>query len=188
MKTTTFFDGVLVALVSSFIGSVSYFVLSALFADAIVMRLIISGLSTAYIIYLLNRSNERVGRITVLAIWSVITITSWFIWPPAVLFVLINLGAIWLIRCLYFYSSLFSSLADLGLTLLSIAIALWTASHTNSLFLTLWCFFLTQALFVMIPRSMKSSKNTSSNLNKEADFQHAYRVAEAAVQKLYSNH
>jgi len=188
MKTATFVEGIFVALVSSFIGSVTYFSLSLLFADSVVIRLIISGLSLAYILYLLTRSNERIGRITVIVLWSIITMTTWFFWPPVIVFIVIHLGSIWLVRSLYFYSSLFSSLADLSLNILSIAIALWTASHTGSLFLTLWCFFLTQALFVMIPTSIKpSTNNNSSNLNSEDDFQRAYRVAQSAVRKLATN-
>jgi len=184
MKTTTFFDGVLVALVTSLVGSASHYVLSSLFADNLVIRFLISSLTLAYILYLLNRSNEKTGRITVIATWSVITILTWLVWPPAPLFILINLAAIWLIRSLYFYSSLFSSLADLALTTISIVVAFWAASHTDSLFLSLWCFFLTQALFVLIPSSMKASKPNTNATNHNADFQHAYQVAEAAVQKL----
>jgi len=184
MKTTTFFDGVIVALVSSFVGSAAYYVLSSVFADNLVIRLLISGLTLAYVIYLLNRSNEKVGRITVITAWSVITIITWVVWPPAPLFILINLGAIWLIRSLYFYSSLFSSFADLVLTAISIAIAFWAASHTGSLFLSLWCFFLTQALFVLIPSSMKSTQNNTASTNTDTNFQHAYQAAETAVQKL----
>ena len=188
MKKATFVEGIFVALISSFIGSVAYFTLSLLFADSIIIRLIISGLSLAYILYLLTRSNEHIGRITVIVLWSIITTTTWFFWPPAIAFIVIHLGAIWLVRSLYFYSSIFSSLADLCLNVLSIAIALWTASHTGSLFLTLWCFFLTQALFVMIPTSIKpSTNNNSSNLNSEDDFQRAYRVAQSAVRKLSTN-
>ena len=52
MKTATFLEGITVALISSFIGSVAYFALSLLFADSVVIRLIISGLSLAYILYL----------------------------------------------------------------------------------------------------------------------------------------
>jgi hypothetical protein len=186
MKNLTFLNGVFVALISSFIGSLAYFILSSLFADNVVIRLVISGLSTAYIFYLLNKSNERLGRIIVVTIWSVITISTWLFWPPAAFFVLIHLVSIWLIRSLYFYSSLFSSLADLALIILGVAVAFWTASHTNSLFLTIWCFFLSQALFVMIPRSMKTSKTKTSINNSAADFQHAYRAAESAVRKLSS--
>lgn len=183
MKNTTFFDGILVALVTSLVGTAAYYSLSWLLADNIVIRLLISGLGLVYVLYLLNRSNEKIGRITVIAAWSVITIVTWLVWPPAPLFILINLAAIWLIRSLYFYSSLFSSLADLALMATSIAIAFWSGSHTGSLFLTLWCFFLTQALFVFIPSSIKSTKN-SSVANKNSDFKHAFKTAEAAVQKL----
>jgi hypothetical protein len=188
MKTATFIEGVFVALVSSFIGSVAYYILSSLFADSVVIRLIISGISFAYILYLLTRSNERLGRITVITLWSIITIITWFFWPSTIVFILIHLGSIWLVRSLYFYSSLFSSLADLCLNVVSIAITFWTASYTGSLFLTLWCFFLIQALFVMIPTSIKpSTHTTSSNLNNEADFQRAYRIAQSVVRKLSTN-
>ncbi|OUR73612.1 hypothetical protein A9Q78_02760 [Methylophaga sp. 41_12_T18] len=184
MKKTTFFDGVLVALVTSLVGSASYYVLSSLFADNLVIRFLISGITLAYILYLLNRSNEKTGRITVISAWSVITIIIWLVWPPAPLFILINLASLWLIRSLYFYSSLFSSLADLALTAISIVVAFWVASHTDSLFLSLWCFFLTQALFVLILSSMKNSRRNTDTATNNSDFQHAYQVAEAAVQKL----
>jgi hypothetical protein len=187
MKTTTFIDGVVVALVSSLVGTAVYYVLSSMFADNLVIRLLISGLTLTYVLYLLNRSNEKIGRITVIAAWSVITIITWLVWPSAPIFILINLAVIWLIRSLYFYSSLFSSFADLVLTAISIAIAFWAASHTGSLFLSLWCFFLTQALFVLIPSSMKATQMKTAATNSNTDFNHAYKTAEAAVQKLSTN-
>jgi len=187
MKTITFPDGVLVALLSSLVGTVTFYGLSSFFGDNIAIRFVISGLSLVYILYLLRKSNERIGRILVVVTWIVITLISWALWTPAVLFVLTNLAMIWLTRSLYFYSSLFSSLTDLGLTALSVVIALWAATQSNNLFLTIWCFFLTQALFVMIPSSIKTNKNPTKIYSKEADFQHAYRVAESAVRKLSVN-
>ena len=184
MKTSTLFEGIIVALVGSFVGSVLYFALSSLFSDSFLIRLLISGLSFGYIVYLLSRSKERIGRITVITVWSVMVIALWLIWPPVTLFILMHLVAIWLVRSLYFYSSLFSSLADLALNGFSDAIALWAASHTGSLFLTIWCFFLTQALFILIPTGIKKTTSTISN---EDDFQHAYRAAETAVRKLSTN-
>jgi uncharacterized membrane protein YuzA (DUF378 family) len=187
MKTITFPDGVLVALLTGLVGTVTFYGVSSVFGDNIAIRFIISGLTLVYILYLLRKSNERIGRVLIVTAWTVITFISWAIWIPPVLFVLTNLAMIWLTRSLYFYSSLFSSLADLGLTALSVVIALWAATHSNNLFLTIWCFFLTQALFVMIPSSIKTSKKPTVILNKEADFQHAYRVAESAIRKLSIN-
>ncbi len=67
------------------------------------------------------------------------------------------------------------------------ATAVWAISHTASPFLALWCFFLTQALFILIPRRLNSAINTANQQDSEINFQQSYRVAEAAVMKL-SNH
>jgi hypothetical protein len=188
MKSSTLFEGIVVALIGSFIGSIIYYALSSLFSDSFLIRLLISGLSFGYILYLLNRSKERIGRITVIAVWSVSVISLWFIWPPITLFILMHVIAIWLVRSLYFYSNLFSSLADLALNGLSIAIAFWAAGHTGSLFLTIWCFFLTQALFVLLPTSIKkSTPDSAMSFKNEDEFQKSYRAAEAAVRKLSTN-
>jgi len=184
MKSSTLFEGIVVALIGSFVGSVVYFALSSLFSDSLLIRLLISVLNFAYIIYLLKRSRDRIGRITVIAAWSVMTISLWVLWPSITLFILLHLIAVWLIRSLYFYSSIFSSLADLALNGLSIAIAFWAASHTGSLFLTIWCFFLTQSLFVLIPSNIRENTKPTSSLNNEDKFQYSYRAAEAAVRKL----
>jgi len=92
---------------------------------------------------------------------------------------------VWLVRSLYFYSSLVSALADLALNGSSLLIAFAVASHTDSLFLTLWCFFLMQALFVLIPKSIANPKASSSSTpNNEDDFQHSFQAAQAAIQQL----
>jgi len=185
MKKTTLFEGILVALISSLIGSVAYFALSSIFSDTFLIRLLITGLGFAYSLYLLSRSKERIGRVIITVAWTVIVILLWFFWPPITIFFLIHLLMIWLLRCLYYYSSLFASLADFALNGISVATAFWAASHSGSLFLTLWCFFLTQALFVFIPSNLKHSRrNKSSALDNETDFQNAYRTAEAAIAKL----
>ena len=184
IKNATFFEGIMIAIISSFIGSIAYFALSTIFSDSIIIRLLISGFGLAYLLYLLSRSRERIGRISVILIWSVMVITLWFFWPPITLFILFHMIAIWLVRSLYFYSSLFSALADLSLHGLSIAAAFWAASHTGSLFLTIWCFFLTQALFVLIPTQLSSKSNKSIPINNDAQFQRAYQAADAAVRKL----
>ncbi|NOQ94317.1 MAG: hypothetical protein GQ547_06745 [Methylophaga sp.] len=184
MKQATFFEGVFIALIVGFISSVLLFTLSSFFPTNILIRFLISGISFAYLLYLLTRSNERVGRVSVVTIWFISMTTLWFSWPPITLFILGHLLSIWLVRSLYFYSSLISSFADLALNSISVVIAFVVASHTNSVFLTLWCFFLIQALFVMIPRSIqKSTSNTSTPFNND-DFQHSYRAAEAAVRQL----
>jgi hypothetical protein len=130
-----------------------------------------------------------VGRVTVVAGWILVTGVTWFIAPPLLLFVLVQLGLIWLIRSLYFYSSVLSALADLGLNGLSLAAAVWAAGQTGSVLLSLWCFFLVQALFVAIPtRLSRGNREKPGGPEKEDRFQRAHRAAETAVRKLSSIH
>lgn len=186
----SFTQGIIVALVASLIGSITHFTLSGFFSITVIAELLVSGLSLAYILYLLSKSKERIGRVSTVLVWSVITIVLWLSEPALSIFVLINLMMIWLARSLYFYSSLLSSGLDLILTVFSFATAIWAFAHTGSLFLTLWCFFLMQALFIFIPvkigggQMKDTNANNDQNENIEANFQRAYRDAEAAVRKL----
>jgi hypothetical protein len=187
MKKVTFWDGVVIALLGSVIGSIGFFTLSFLFSEDCAFRLLISGLAFAYILYLLSRSQERIGRITVMSIWFMLLVMLWLFYLPLTLFVIVHVLAIWLVRSLYCYAGLFSSLADLGLNTLSISSAFWTLHHTGSLFLTFWCFFLVQALFVYIPTGIKRpALDKAAMPNSASDFKRAYQTAEAAVRKLSS--
>jgi hypothetical protein len=186
MKKVRFWEGVVVALIGSAFGSIGFFGLSFLFSEDGAIRLLISGLAIAYIIYLLSRSQERIGRITAILIWFILLVMLWLFYPPLTLFVVFHVLAIWLVRSLYCYASLFSSLADLVLNALSIASAFWALHHTSSLFLTFWCFFLVQALFVYIPTGgiKHPTLDKAAIPNSESDFKRAYQTAEAAVRKL----
>ncbi len=189
MKQPTLKEGIVIALLASFIGSIGYLTLSSLFSDSFVVRFLISSFSFLYLLYLLSRSKERMGRFTTVVIWAIVSLIVWISWPAITLFVLINLSLIWLVRSLYFYSSVLSSLADLLLNAFSMATAVWAFSHTSSLFLAIWCFSLVQALFVLIPHRVAqnpSSKKPSSppSSSHTAEFQQAYHDAKVAVQKL----
>ena len=163
MKTATFFEGVGFALLASIIGSVSYFALSLLLPESLIIRLLISAFTIVYLVYLFSRTRERVGRATIMLLCLMLIAALWVLSPPLSLFLMAPVFAIWLTRSLYFHSSLFSALADLGLTAFSLAAAFWACHHTGSLFLSLWCFFLVQALFVFIPSTKKPASPRPSN-------------------------
>lgn len=189
MKQPTFLEGVSVALAMGIAGGALYAALTTLLPAGTVLRLLIAGTGLGYIVYLLSRSRERIGRITVLAAWGLLATAAWFSSPPLLLYLVVHLGAIWLIRSLYFYSSVLSALADLALNGLALAAATWAVTRTGSVFLGIWSFFLMQALFVGIPDSMRRRTCTHASRHVRADrFQHAHRVAEAAVRKLSSIH
>ncbi len=182
MKTASFNEGLVFALVSSLAGSVIYYLFSAFVADSYLFRLLISLGSFAYIFYLLSRSQTAIGRLSAMGIWAVISALMWFYWPPAAVFILVHISLIWIIRSLYFYSSLISALADLGLNLLSISVAYWAALQTGSLFLSIWCFFLSQAMFVAIPKNLLATNKPKAVADDR--FMRSQRAAEAAIAKL----
>ena len=181
MKQPTFMEGVTVALAASLLGSVLTTSFTSFSGSGWVPRLLIAALGFGYIVYLLGRSHERVGRITTLAIWATLAGTIWLLEPSLPTYVVMHIGLIWLVRSLYFYSSMFSAFIDLGLNGLSLAAAIWAAHRTGSTFLSIWCFFLIQALFVYIPTSM--SRQGHADLEAEHRFERAYQAAETALRK-----
>ena len=189
MKRPTFLEGVGVAIAASVAGGVLFTVLASIFAGGAVMKLMIAAIGLAYVIYLLRRSRERVGRVAVLTLWLVAAAALWLLSPALPLYLAMHVGMIWLIRSLYFYSSVLSSLADLGVNGLSIAAAIWAGLHTGSVFLSIWCFFLVQALFVAIPAGMdKLGPKTEAGHYADDHFEQAHRAAEAALRKFSSSY
>ena len=81
MKRPGFFEGVAVAAIASLAGGACYVALTTLFSSTAVLRFVVAGLALAYITYLLSRNEERVGRITVIALWLPAACVLWFIEP-----------------------------------------------------------------------------------------------------------
>ena len=187
MKMPSFLEGATVALIASLVGWVGSIALTTVYAGGTVMRLIVAGLALAYIFYLLSRSHERIGRFTILIAWLALAVVIWLFSPSLSVYLLAHVGLIWLIRSLYFYSSFLPAIIDLGLNGLCLATAFWAFSQSNSLFLSIWCFFLTQALFVSIPNHL-GKENSAARLKSPQDdyFEQAHQVAEAALRKFTS--
>jgi hypothetical protein len=185
MKRPNFLEGTVVGVIASIAASALFATLVWFFNPANVLELIVTGISFGYILYLLARSNEKTGRVVVLTAWSIIATLAWMLSLPLTLFIFVHVTLLWLVRSLYFYSSLLSSLIDMGLTGLSLAVALWAGMHTSSLFLSIWCFFLIQALFVTIPARINRPTTTQFiTPEREDTFESAHRSAETALRQL----
>ena len=155
------------------------------------LRSTIALLGFAYVLYLIGKSGERVGRVTTIAFWVVATAAIWLAGVPLGAFVLAHVGLVWLIRSLYYYSGVLPALVDLGLSVLGTTFAVWAAQRTGSAWLALWCFFLAQTFFVLIPASL--SAHTQPRLDADDglgddNFNRAQRAAEAAVRRLSGAH
>jgi hypothetical protein len=186
MKRPTFLHGVFVAAVLAFIASAFIAALTPFIGVGSVVRMLIPAVALAYVFYLLRASDERIGRITTISLWSVLAVVTWWISPPLPFYVLIHVGAIWLVRSLYFYSGALPALIDLGLSALSISAFIWAVSRTGSVFLATWCFFLVQALFVAIPAIFKK-RTREINAADNGSFERASRQADKAL-RLLINH
>jgi hypothetical protein len=187
MKRPGFLHGVVVAAVFGFFASAVVATLTPFVGFGSVIRLVIPALGLAYLLYLMSRSKERLGRVTTLSVWSALAIVTWWVAPPFPLYLLIHIAAIWLIRSLYFYSGVLPALMDLGLNALSISAAVWAITRSGSVFLATWCFFLVQALFVAIPPTIRRKTKPVRNTAVENEtFEQARRQADAALRQLFT--
>lgn len=188
MKRPPFFEGVAVAAAASTAGAVLFGALTIAFTAGPVLRLLVAGISLAYVIYLLSRSGERVGRIAVVSLWMVTALAIWWLSPSFPAYLLLHVAVIWVVRSLYFHSSMFGSVADLGISVLALAAGISGGLYTGSVFLGLWCFFLTQALFVIIPVDFGPRGTRGANTPAAHDrFEAAHRTAESALRKFSSS-
>ncbi len=189
MKRPGFLQGVGVALVAALLGEVVFVALAPMVGSVTALHLVIAAASFSYIVYLLRCSGVRLGRLTTLLGWLLVTVTTAWMAPPLMLYLLVHVAMVWLVRSLYFYSSLLPALADLGLNFIAVAAVVWATVQSGSLMLALWCFFLLQALFVTLPRSMdKAAVKATGIAAEENRFEQAQRTAQAALRKLSSVH
>jgi hypothetical protein len=180
MKRPTFFEGVLVALVMSLVGSVLFTILSPLMGGEGVLRWLIAGMSLGYVVYLLKRSHEPVGRLTMVLGWTLLATVIGFFKLSLPVYLIVHLLGVWLIRSLYFYAGLLPALFDLGLSALSLATGFWAFFHSGSLFLSIWCLLLVQALFVAIPINIRSNATETESQSVSGErFEQAHRSAQS---------
>lgn len=185
MARPKFMKGVVVGLGLCLAASVAHPVLYSLFPWSTASRLLTALVCGGYVTFLLSQTAHPSGRITTAVLWLVLAATGGlFGWPPY-LYLISQLFAIWLIRALYFHSSVLTAGADLGLVVVGAGAAFWAFLHTGSLFLTLWCFFLVQALFALVPSWWRRRTHSDLSASPTPDnFDQARRQAEAALNQL----
>jgi hypothetical protein len=183
-RQPSFARGLGAAFVLAIAGGAVLAALAPWFGFGTALRAVIALVGFAYVLYVIGSSGERVGRITTIACWCAIAIGAWLVGLPFVGYVLVHVGLVWLVRSLYHYSGLLPALADLALSLLGVAFGAWAAQRTGSVWLALWCFFLVQAFYALIPATL--SKRGAAATETEDAFAHAHRAAESAVRRLMS--
>jgi hypothetical protein len=180
MNAAGFWRGTLAALVLSAGGALAFTALAPLTGSGLGLKLVSLALSAAYLSWLLGRHEARAGRVASLTAWCLTAALLLAVDPALWTWVFVQAGLTWLLRCLYVHDSLPGALMDAGLNGLALAAAIATAAHTHSLFLSLWCFFLLQALYVLIPGA-RARRGTTGDRHA---FEHAERAAESALHRL----
>jgi hypothetical protein len=184
MTRPTFLEGVGFALAASIGGSIVHTGLSAV-AGGGQLRLVVTGVALAYVLYLLARAPGQVGRVTAIVAWCIAAVGLWLVTPPLAVFLLAHVGLIWLVRSLFYRSGVLSALVDLALGVAALAAGVWAVMHSGSVLLGLWCFFLVQSGFVAIPNGLWRPRRDDV-APPDDGFERAHRVAEAAVRRLSS--
>ena len=185
MKTPSLFEGIVVAIVASLGGGRLTAMLPIVTSEYNGIRILLSVLAAGYLFYLMKRSNERTGRVVLIVIWLTVTLASLLLGVSLIWFGLIQIASVWIIRSLYFHASILPALLDLALVAFGLVTAVWAILQTGSVMTAIWCFFLCQSLFVLIPTFRHRRHSQDFSIPVEQDrFQSAHRVALEAVRKL----
>jgi hypothetical protein len=171
-----------VGLILSLCGAAALSVLAPVLFAGYALRAVIAIVAFAYVLYLIGKSGERVGRVTTVVCWLAVALGAAAAGLPLAAYVLVHVGLIWLVRSLYYYSGVLPALADFGLGLLGAVFAVWAAQRTGSAWLAFWCFFLTQSFHVLIPQSLSSRESQAHRADDS--FNRAHRMAEEAIRRL----
>jgi hypothetical protein len=181
MSAPGFWRGVAVALALSVVGAVVYTALAPVLGSGVVLRYLVAGLGAAYLALLLRELGARIGRVVVVAGWLAVTFALVAFDPSIWVWLLAQATLIWLVRSLYRYDGLPSAFADAALSAFAVMAAIATAAYTRSAFLTLWSFFLVQALYVLIGAGRDSRQADADGADA---FGEAHRSAETALRRL----
>ena len=172
--TLAFLVSVMIAAFTPFVGLLS------------VVRFAIPLTALLYVIFLFRQSEEKTGRIVMLVTWFLFAATTWWLAPSLAIYLIAHIFAVWLIRSLYFYTGFLPATLDLGLSLVSLSAFAWGLERTGSVFLAVWCLFLVQALFVLIPRSVSSRRNKVKFESGSDAFVRARQQADKALQQIFT--
>jgi hypothetical protein len=183
MNRPTLAQGIFTALVLAFVVSVASTALSPLVAAGVLPFILVAGASLCYVVYLLRAAGSGTGRVTALVFWAALAMASGWLAPPLPVYVVIHVGAIWLIRTLYFHASPLPALLDLGLSGVAACALAWAAANTGSVFMATWCFFLVHAFFVVIPAHVGKQASVATSIGN-ASFERARQRADEALRTL----
>lgn len=183
MKAAGFWREAAYALLISAAAAIAFEFCRPLLGSALTLRLTLLGAATVYLAILLAQSPRRSGRLLAACSWLVLCAALLVFNPSLSAWLLLPTVCIWLLRSLLSYRSPIPALVDASLGAFALAAAVVSAGHSQSLFLSLWCYFLVQALHVFVPGTATPRQDQITD-----PFDAAARHAEAALRRLSVRH
>lgn len=185
MKPSSLIQGIVVALGLSLAARPMLMVFSVL-APSVDNQLLIASLMATYVLYMLSRRAGKVGRVTLAMFSWGLLFGSCFVGMSVGFVILLGIGLIWLLRSVLRYSSLLSALSDGLLCTAGLGCAAAIAMLTGSIALTVWGFFLCQALWVLIPPRFNflTKRRCFTGAEDSDRFSRSYHAAEAALRSI----
>ena len=182
MNKLNFSNSAWTGLITAVLGSGGLTVLAVLLPELTALKIVMSLVAGLYATYIMACSEAKVGRLLTPVAWLVVTAIT-FHTTNLMAFAVIQVGFIWLVRCLYFHVGIVAAVIDAVLSMCSVGVGIWALASSNWM-LALWSFFLVQSLAVWIPQT-GTGKNQISR--PEHDFAQASANANAALKKLTSS-
>ena len=182
MNKLTFTSNVWTGLFLAVLGVGGITVLAVFLPELTALKIVMCLVAGLYAAYIMACSEAKVGRLLTPAAWLVVTAIT-FHTTNLVAFTVVQVGFIWLVRCLYFHVGILAAVIDAVLTMCSVGVGIWALASRNWM-LALWSFFLMQSLAVWIPQT-GNYKNQISRT--EHDFAQASANANAALKKITSS-
>jgi hypothetical protein len=180
MNRTPFWPGVVAALGLSLIASLAYEALAVLVEPSLAVRGLLPAVAAACLLGLIVRHRARVGRLASMAGLVLLAAALLLLNPPLWLWLVTLTVWLWLMRSLLVHHRLLAATVDGLLSALALAAAVTAFTHSASVFLALWSFFLVQSLYVFIP----DRTTTAPDVPAEDPFQLAERNARHALRRL----
>jgi len=152
MSGNSFGAQILMALVLSVSGAALVTVGGIWLGTSLALLLGIILSAGCYLAWLYFGRHGRAGLSLVMLGWLLLAGVTLGVSLSAVLVLLIFTVMVWLVRSSLRYSKPMLAAGDALLCMVSVAVCIWVAYSTHSVFLSFWSFFLTQALAFFIPQ------------------------------------
>lgn len=182
-ESSGFAEGAGVAFALSLMATLIYRGSTVFLRSGVSVATLFVFLLSLYALYLLKRSNRSAGKPTAVIAFIGLALLVNSLSLPFAMVAGVLLPAVWVLRCFFYRQGVIDSALDLGLSAAALIAAIVAATATQSIFISVWTFFIVQALHVSIPLLGEAPGRPT---NPTQQFDCAYTSAETAIRQFYS--